>query len=78
VMKKGVLEKVLVGSEIGLWGETLYLCGGAEMRVAEDERTILSFGVGSVLNSIETAIAFVFDPEDAFGRQTRGSVSYLF
>jgi hypothetical protein len=78
VMKNGALDKVLVGSYVRLWDEMLYISGGAEMRVAEDERTILSFGVGSVLNSIETAVAFSFDPEEAFGRRTRVSVSYLF
>jgi hypothetical protein len=78
VMKSGVLDRILVGSEFRLRGDALYLDGGAEMRLSGGERTILSFGVGSVLNSIEAAVSFVFDPEDAFGRQTRGSVSYLF
>jgi hypothetical protein len=78
VMKNGGLDRVLVGSEIDLMSGLLRVSGGAELRLMDGERTIPCFGVGSTLNSIEAAVAFLFDPEDAFGRQTRASVSYLF
>jgi len=78
VMKDGALDRVLVGSEMEIVSGMLWISGGAELRLEDGERTIPCFGVGSSLNSIEASIAFVFDPEDAFGRQTRASVSYLF
>lgn len=78
VMKDGGLDRLLIGSEIDIVSGTLWISGGAELRMLDGERTIPCFGVGSSMNSIEAAIAFVFDPEDAFGRQTRASVSYLF
>ncbi len=78
VMKDGGLDRVLVGSEIDLMEEILRVSAGAELRLTDGERTIPCFGVSSTLNSIEAAVAFLFDPEDAFGRQTRASVSYLF
>lgn len=78
VMREGELDRVLLGSEIDLFEGMLRVNGGAELRMREGERTIPSFGVISSLSSIEAAIAFIFDPEDAFGRQTRASVSYLF
>jgi hypothetical protein len=78
VMKNGGLDRVLIGSEIDLVRGVLWVSGGAELRLMEGERTIPCFGIGSSLNSIEAAVAFTFDPEDVFGRQTRASVSYLF
>jgi hypothetical protein len=78
VMRNGELDRVLVGSEIEIVAGMLWISGGAELRMKNGERTIPCFGVVSSLSSIEAAVAFVFDPEDAFGRQTRASVSYLF
>jgi len=78
VMRNGGLDRVLVGSEIDIVKGMLWISGGAELRLTGGERTIPCFGVCSSLNSIEAAVAFVLDPEDAFGRQTRASVSYLF
>ena len=78
VMRNGGLDRVLVGTEIDIVSGTLWVSGGAELRLMNGERTIPCFGIGTAARSIEASVAFLFDPEDVFGRQTRASVSYLF
>ncbi len=78
IFRDGILDRILAGAEVHITGEMLYVSGGIDTRYYGGERTIPSFGVGSVLTSIEIALAFVFDPEDAFGRKTLASIGYRF
>jgi hypothetical protein len=78
VFRNGNLDRVLAGAELRILEEMLYLSGGIDTRYYGGERTIPSFGVGSVLGSTEIDLAFVFDPEDAFGRKTLASIGYRF
>lgn len=78
IFRDGILDRIIAGAEVHIKGEMLYVSGGIDTRYYGGERTIPSFGVGSVLTSIEIALAFVFDPEDAFGRKTLASIGYRF
>ena len=78
VFRDGLLDRILAGAEVSILDEMLYVSGGIDARYYGGERTIPSFGVGSMLSSIEIALAFVFDPEDAFGRKTLASIGYRF
>ncbi len=76
VLKYASLNRLLIGSEISILENMLYIVGGADVRLSEGERSIPSFGLGFTFFSTEVSLAFTFDPEDAFGRQTRVSISY--
>jgi hypothetical protein len=78
VFRRGILDRVLAGAELRILDERLYVSGGIDVRYYGGERTIPSFGVGSVLGPICVDLAFVFDPEDAFGRKTLASIGYRF
>ncbi len=78
IFRNGILDRILAGAEVQILDEMLYVSGGIDTRYYGGERMIPSFGVGSVLTSVEVALAFVFDPEDAFGRRTLASVGYRF
>lgn len=78
ILRGGILDRALAGAELRILDEKLYLSGGIDARYYGGERTIPSFGVGSVLGSLAIDLAFVFDPEDAFGRRTLASIGYRF
>ena len=78
ILRNGTLDRILAGAEVQILDEMLYVSGGIDTRYYGGERMIPSFGVGSVLTSVEVALAFVFDPEDAFGRRTLASIGYRF
>ena len=78
VTKAGELNRVLLGSEIVIVEGTLSLLGGVDSRLVNYARTITSFGLLTSLGGTGVALSFTFDPEDAFGRQTRLSLSYQF
>ncbi len=76
VIKNGEFNSFRFGAEVNAWRDILFVTAGADMRLTEGERTILHFGFGSIYRSAEIALGFIFDPEDAFGRQTRVSIGY--
>ena len=76
VFKNGAFNRFLFGGEVMLVRDLIFVTGGVDYRLTEGERTIPSFGFGSMFCGIEIALAFTFDPEDAFGHTTRISVGY--
>jgi hypothetical protein len=78
ILRSGTLDRLVAGADVQILGETFYLSGGIDARYYGGERMIPSFGVGSVYKSLAIDIAFVFDPEDAFGRRTLASIGYGF
>lgn len=76
VMKNSEFNRFLFGTEIEIFKDLLHILGGTDYRITEGERTILHLGVMSIYRSIEISLAFTFDPEDAFGRQTHVSIGY--
>ncbi|MBU8921880.1 MAG: hypothetical protein KOO63_08675 [Bacteroidales bacterium] len=78
VTKAGEMNRVLLGSEIVIVEGTLSILGGIDARLVNYSRTITSFGLLTSLAATDIALSFTFDPEDAFGRQTRLSLSYQF
>ncbi|MCK4537887.1 MAG: hypothetical protein KAV42_03710 [Candidatus Krumholzibacteria bacterium] len=78
VTRAGELNRILLGSEIVIVEGTLSILGGVDARLVNYSRTITSFGLLTSLANADIALSFTFDPEDAFGRQTRLSVSYQF
>ena len=76
VFKNGAFNRFLFGGEVMIVRDLLFVTGGVDYRLTEGERTIPSFGIGSLFAGIEIALSFTFDPEDAFGRTTRVSVGY--
>ncbi len=76
VFKNGAFSRFLIGGEVILVRDILFATGGVDYRINEGKRAIPTFGFGSLYGGIEIAIAFTFDPEDAFGRKTRVSIGY--
>lgn len=78
VLRAGELHSVLCGAELTLLDRVLAIQGGADVRMAYHSRTIPWFGVRAGYGGGAISLAFGFDPEDAFGRQTRVSLGYGF
>ena len=78
VVKYGVLNRLLTGVEIAVVPDLLTLLAGSDIRMAQGPRMIPSFGLATAYRFAEVSLAESFDPENAFGRQTRVSMSFLF
>lgn len=76
VLAEANLDRLLAGTEIALWKDILFVLGGFDHRFNKGQRTILHMGFGSLYRLTEIAVAFTFDPEDAFGTRTRVSVGF--
>lgn len=75
VAKKGELDRILAGTELTLFEDLLFVLAGADFRLRSGKRTIYHLGFETRYMKSEISISFAFDPEDAFERQTRLSVS---
>lgn len=78
VLRGGELHRALLGATAGIADDLLLLSAGADVRLTDGERTIPTLGVASRWMGAEVALAFSFDPEDAFGRRTRVSAGFAF
>ncbi|MBN1883892.1 MAG: hypothetical protein JW876_00040 [Candidatus Krumholzibacteriota bacterium] len=78
VLRDGEMHRVLFGATAEIAGGLLFVSGGADVRLTDGERTIPTLGAGSRWMGAEVALAFSFDPEDAFGRRTRVSAGFAF
>ncbi len=78
VWKRGEINRILTGVTAAVFPDLFHLLGGADLRLAESQRTILHAGISTLYRSAEISLAFTFDPEDSFGRKNRVSVSYSF
>ena len=78
VLRDGELHRALFGATAGIADDLLVLSAGADVRLTDGERTIPTLGVASRWMGAEVALAFSFDPEDAFGRRTRVSAGFAF
>jgi len=78
VMRAGSLHGILCGAELILLEEVLAIQGGIDVRNTDYERMIPWFGVSAGYGGAAVSLAFGFDPDDAFGRQTRVSAGYGF
>ena len=78
VMKSSTPSRFLIGTEIDVVRDFMLLLAGAEIRLIEGQRTIPTAGVVFVYKDLELGLGFIFDPLDAFGRQTRIAIGYVF
>jgi len=78
VVKYGVLNRLLTGVEIAAIPDLVFLLVGSDIRMSQEARVIPSFGLATSYRFAEIALSESFDPEGAFGRQTRVSMSLLF
>jgi hypothetical protein len=78
VVKYGVLNRLLAGVEVAVVPDLVYLLGGSDIRMSQDPRVIPSAGFATSYRFAEIALSESFDPESAFGRQTRVSISFFF
>jgi hypothetical protein len=78
VLKERSLNRLLVGAQYEFAKDLFFVTGGLDCRLTEGERVIPGFGFGSSYRMAELALAFTFDPQDAFGTQSRLSVSLIF
>ncbi len=78
VIRNKALNRFLTGVECTVAEDLFFVAGGLDWRLTEGERVIPSFGFGTSYSVSELAISFSFDPRDAFGRQTRLSLSLIF
>ena len=78
VIKNNVLNRFLAGIECSISKDLFFVAGGLDCRLTEGERAIPSFGVGTSFRLSELGLSFSFDPEEAFGTQTRLSLSLIF
>jgi hypothetical protein len=78
VMRAATPSRFLIGTEIDVVRNFMVLLAGADIRLIEGQRTIPTAGVLFNYKDFEVGLGFIFDPLDAFGRQTRISVGYAF
>ncbi len=78
VVKYGVLNRLLTGVEIAVVPDLVFLLAGSDIRMSQGPRMIPSVGLATAYRFAEISLAESFDPENAFGRQTRVSMSFLF
>lgn len=76
VFKRNALNRALLGTEITVWKNLLYVLAGADARLTEGRRTIMHFGLAAERSAWEISFAYTFDPMEAFGKQYRLSFSY--
>jgi len=78
VVKNSALNRFLAGIECSIVDDLLYVTGGADCRLTEGERAIPSFGLRASYRVAELALGFSFDPQEAFGTQSRVSLGLMF
>jgi hypothetical protein len=76
VIKYGVINRFLAGMEVIVAPGLLSILGGVDVRLTEGERVIPSIGLATTYGFAEISLASSFDPQDAFGRLTRVSLSF--
>jgi hypothetical protein len=78
VIKSKTLTRFLAGLECSVASDLLIVDGGLDCRLTEGERVIPSLGLAARYRVSELALSFSFDPQEAFGTQTRLSATLIF